>query len=403
MYQARNKTLLALLAILFATQNSLVAQTFQSRNQRQSSSNRAVTSTRTAPTTTQKTATTSVSQDLLKIYQATKTAKTEQKVSNIIRACQQIERSNLRSRADVNYARSLIAWGLNRRGELRNDRAAQLVGMNKLDDAEKLDSLAAEDFKTAIEYDSRNWRTHHNYAISLAMNGQYESAIDELDTAIELQPKYANSHFNRGELYFEIGQYDSAVENYEQAIQLDAKDPQFYNSRAHSLFMLERYDESIEDYVQATTIAKNDSTFHTDLADAYQYLGRWTEAAASYQAAVGADSKNARAYQNAAWLMATCPQKSVRNAELALAAAKRAIELSGRDARSIDTLAAATAATGKTRDASKLQSEAIELSEDQEEREEFAERLKIYQRGSAYKQPDAPSSRTAAQEGNEAR
>lgn len=328
----------------------------------------------------------SVSQDLLQIYERTKTASTEPSVSAIVSSCKKVLATSGRPKVDREYAVSLIAWALNRRGEMRSDRAAKLVASGEFRSADQLDRLAAEDFKTAIDYSPGNWRTHHNYAISLAMKGAYKRAIDELDLAIELKPDYANSYFNRGELYFETEDYASAISSYSQAINIDDSDPQYLNSRAHSKFMLEAYDDALEDYRLAVNLGSDSATYQTDLADAYQYLGRWKDAARTYQAAVGANNKYARAYQNAAWLMATCPEADIRNPELALAAAKKAIELSERSSRALDTLAAALAAGGKQTEATEIQIEAIELASDDGEKTELVQRLRLYQQGSVFRQ-----------------
>ncbi|MEM8734155.1 MAG: tetratricopeptide repeat protein [Planctomycetota bacterium] len=328
-----------------------------------------------------------VSRDLLEIYDTTKSATTQQRVSAIIGACRKVVSARGRSQIDRDYAKSLLAWALNRRGEMRSDEAAELVSSGSFDDADRLDALAAEDFRAAIDYAPDNWRTRHNYAISLAMKSSYRRAIQQLDRAIELNPAYANSYFNRGELYFEIGEYEQAIENYGKAIEITPDDPQYYNSRGHSRFMIEDHLAALYDYETAAEMATDSATYQTDLADARQYLGKWKAAAEAYQAAVKANSKYARAYQNAAWLMATCPEKSVRNPELAVAAAKKAIELSERSARTLDTLAAATAAAGKQLDAADLQLEALRLVSAPEEKAELEQRLALYQNGSVYRQP----------------
>lgn len=333
------------------------------------------------------TAATGVSQDLLDIYAETKSANTEQAVTEIARTCSKIIPATSRSKMDRDYASSLLAWSLNRRGELRSERAAKLVEQGQFAEADKLDGQAAEDFATAIEYGPSNWRTHHNYAISMAMKGEYQKAIAEFSKSIQLNSKYANSYFNRGELYFETGQYSQAIDDYTQSISLDLDDPQYYNSRAHCRFMIEDYASALEDYQTAAKLAGDSATYHTDLADAHQFLGNWKEAASAYRLAVSVNGKFPRAYQNAAWLMATCPDENIRNIELALAASKKAIELEGkRSAKSVDTLAAATAAAGQLDQAVKLQREALALASE-EERQELKERLQLYQQGEAYRQP----------------
>ncbi|MEZ6136613.1 MAG: tetratricopeptide repeat protein [Pirellulaceae bacterium] len=330
-----------------------------------------------------------ISRDLLQLHAQTESANTEALVTSIARGCSKIIPNANRSDADRQYAASLLAWALNRRGEMRNQRAADLVNAGKTVEAASLDKLAAEDFETAIEYAPRNWRTRHNLAIALAMQSKYPAAIEQLSEAIDLNPDYANARFNRGELYFELSQYTQALRDYSAAIELDARDPQYYNSRAHCRFMLAAHDDAIADYRRAAELATDSAVYQTDLADALQYLGQWEQAAEAYREAVAINNKYPRAYQNAAWLMATCPDPAMRNTELAKASAKKAIELGlGRTAQTLDTLAAAIAATGNHGEASKLLRQALQMTSDPEEKAEMASRLTLYERGQAYLQPE---------------
>ncbi len=329
-----------------------------------------------------------ISADLLEAYRKTQSVSTEAEVTAIARVCAKAMPDPKRSQADRDYAASLLAWSLNRRGEMRSAAAAALVEQGDLPAADALDAKALQDYETAVEYAQGNWRVHHNLAISLAMKGQYKQAIDRLDTVIQLKDDYANAYFNRGELNFELKQFPQAIRDYSRAIELTGNDPQYYNSRGHCRFMLESYDEAIEDYRQAVELASDSAVYHTDLADALQFTSVWKEAAELYRQAVAINGQYARAYQNAAWLMATCPDKKFRNAELAVSSAKKAIELDPAPSmRSYDTLAAAYAATGKLQDAIKHQRRAVQLATDVE-RDEVQQRLSLYERGSAYVQPE---------------
>ncbi len=330
----------------------------------------------------------SISADLLEAYRKTQSVTTEAEVTAIARICSKVIPDTKRSKADRDYAASLLAWSLNRRGEMRSATAAEHVEAGNLQDADALDAKALEDYKTAAEYAPSNWRVHHNLAISLAMKGQYKTAIDRLNTVIDLKDDYANAYFNRGELNFELKQFPQAIRDYSRAIELADNDPQYYNSRGHCRFMLESYDEAIEDYRRAVELAADSAVYHTDLADALQFTGKWKEAAELYRQAVAINSQYARAYQNAAWMMATCPDKKFRNTELAISSAKKAMELeTAPTMRTFDTLAAAYAATGKMQEAVKYQKRAIQMAVEGE-RDEVQQRLALYERGEAYLQPD---------------
>jgi tetratricopeptide (TPR) repeat protein len=329
-----------------------------------------------------------ISADLLEAYRKTQTVTTEAEVTAIARVCSKAVSDTKRSKADREYAASLLAWSLNRRGEMRSAAAAEKVEVGHLQEADALDAKALEDYKTAAEFAPTNWRVHHNLAISLAMKGQYKNAIDQLNTVIDLKDDYANAYFNRGELNFELKQLPQAIRDYSRAIELTDNDPQYYNSRGHCRFVLESYEDAIADYRRAVELGVDSAVYHTDLADALQFTGKWKEAAELYRQAVAINSQYARAYQNAAWMMATCPDKKYRNTELAVSSAKKAIELESTPTmRAFDTLAAAYAATGKMPDAVKYQKRAVQLAAEGE-REELQQRLALYQRGVAYVQPD---------------
>ncbi len=60
------------------------------------------------------------------------------------------------------------------------------------------------------------------------------------------------------------------------------------------------------------------------------------------------DHRSGRAYQSAAWFLATCPVDRYRNADLAVQAAEKALELDGEtDIKYLDTVAAAYANAGQ--------------------------------------------------------
>lgn len=330
-----------------------------------------------------------ISPDLLEAYRKTQSVTTEAEVTAIARTCSKVVPDAKRSKADREYASSLLAWSLNRRGEMRSAAAAVQVESGNLTEADALDAKALEDYKTAVEYAPENWRIHHNLAISLAMKGQYKTAIDRLNTVIDLKDDYANAYFNRGELNFELKQFPQAIRDYSRAIELTDSDPQYYNSRGHCQFMLENYEDAIVDYRRAVELGTDSAVYHTDLADALQFTCKWKEAAELYRQAVAINGQYARAYQNAAWMMATCPDKKYRNTELALSSAKKAMELEAAPTmRAFDTLAAAYAANGKMPDAVKYQKRAVQLAAEGE-RDEVQQRLSMYERGVAYVQPES--------------
>lgn len=335
-----------------------------------------------------------VTADLQAIYARTGTATQEAEFTAIAKDCSVIIPDAKRSEADKAYASKLFAWALNRRGEVRSETAATFVREGKLPEAQQLDQLAGKDFATAAKYAPDNWRVHHNLAISHAMQGKYDEAIDELSMVIQLKDDYPNAFYNRAELYFEKEQFPLAIKDYSRAIELVDNDARYFNGRAHARFMLNSTEEAIADYTQAATLENTNATYVTDLADALQSAGRWEAAAERYRQAVKIDKAYARAYRNIAWLLATCPDRRFRNPNLALTAARKAIELSSdKDYRALDTLAAATAATGNPTEATQLMNSALAIAPPGAQ-SELAARSAVYAKGGKYVQAAPKIERT---------
>jgi tetratricopeptide (TPR) repeat protein len=94
--------------------------------------------------------------------------------------------------------------------------------------------------------------------------------------------------------------------------------------------------------------------------------------------AIRLDNSLGRAYQSAAWLMATCPEQRYRNEQMALRSAQRAIELDGSaDYRYLDTLAAAQANARQFTEAQQSVNKAIE-SAPSDVVSELRQRLALY-------------------------
>ena len=112
--------------------------------------------------------------------------------------------------------------------------------------------------------------------------------------------------------------------------------------------------------------------------------GEFAEAISGYETAVRVDPDRALAFNDLAWLRATCVVAEFRDGARAVEQATKACELTNfKKAHYVRTLAAAYAETGDFDSAVMRQKEAIDLlSEDEEElRGDFEERLKLYQSG----------------------
>ena len=140
------------------------------------------------------------------------------------------------------------------------------------------------------------------------------------------------------------------------------------------------------DYGRAVELNADSAEALINRGDAYLALRQWREAATDYRQAIASDAGSGRAYQSAAWLMATCPDDGYRNDQLALQAAEKAIELDGRtDFKCLDTLAAAYANAGEFDRAKQTIAEAIKIAP-KDHADLMRRRLELYQQNQPYRE-----------------
>jgi cytochrome c-type biogenesis protein CcmH/NrfG len=119
----------------------------------------------------------------------------------------------------------------------------------------------------------------------------------------------------------------------------------------------------------------------------YQKIKRYKDAMADYLTAVKLAPDSSEPHNGLAWLLATCPDASVREGTKAVIEATRACELSRwKSAGDMDTLAAAHAEAGDFAEAVKREQEAIHLTApDDPSRAAFQARLALYQAKTPYR------------------
>ncbi len=339
-----------------------------------------------------------VSADLQMIYRKTETASSVSDYSSIFDFCRNIEGDSTRIQEDKKYARTLMSWAANRRGEARSDRAGEMVRQQQLSQAVELDALALKDFETAVQLDPRRWRAQHNIAILRALQKNNKGAIESFSNVIKLNPEFADAYFNRGEIYFQSSQFELAIEDLNRAIELKPNDSAAYSARGHSLYATGKSDAALADYQKAMELSPDSCEAATEYADTCQALGKWKEAATAYQRAMQLDGQNARTFQNAAWMMATCPDDFYRNGDSALETAQIAVQLSSSpsNVHVLDVLAAAQAASGDFLSAERTIAEALRATTDANLRSELQMRGRQYQRKRPYVQPSLVSKPNAA-------
>jgi tetratricopeptide (TPR) repeat protein len=298
------------------------------------------------------------------------TAKTDEDYSRIIETCRRAEASQA-SPESIKYANKLTGWAFNRRGQLKAEAGHE--------------QEAILDFDDAIRTDPVCWRAIHNRGVLLAQSGQFAKAFDDFARTIELEPQYAKAYSNRAALFMVANNLKAAQQDYNRAIELDANLAVAHRGCGRVCQLLGNLDEAAGHYDAAVQLAPNDSYAAACRADLLTDVGRYSEALNEYNRAIEMDPKSSQANCGSAWLLATCPDNSLRNPALAIERARQAVELGGqKDALSFDSLAAAQASAGDFTAAMQSIRKAIELAP-ADERDTYQGRLALYQKAKPYR------------------
>ena len=143
----------------------------------------------------------------------------------------------------------------------------------------------------------------------------------------------------------------------DEAIRCDSSFAPAYRLRGKARYQQKQYDQAIADFSAVIRRDPKDSADELVVSSAYfnralawNAKGDYDRAIADYDEAIRRDPKDPAAYNNRAWLWATCPDARFRDGALAIASATRACELSNwKKASRLGTLAAACAEAGDFR------------------------------------------------------
>ncbi len=212
---------------------------------------------------------------------------------------------------------------------------------------------AIADFRKAVELDPVSAPAHSDLAGALAAKGRLDEALVELRAALESDSGYAPAYRNLGLVLARRGETDEAIGKLARALQLDPG------------------------YAEV----------HADLGNVLYAAGRTVEALAQWRAGIQSLPNDAATLRRAAWVLATCPEASVRNGKEALKFALRAQSLSGgKDAMILDSLAAAYAECGRFADAVATARKALDLASDKDQRAALLDRLELYKAGKPFRE-----------------
>jgi len=229
---------------------------------------------------------------------------------------------------------------------------------------------------------------HLSLGLALLQEGRLDGGISHLQTALQINPGIADGHISLANALMQKGRVDEAISHFQNALQIRPDHAQAHNNLGRALLQKGQVDEAISHYEKALQIKPDFAEAHFNFANALLQKGKAGEAATHFQTALQIEPANPRIQNNLAWLLATCPQASLRNGDKAVELARQANDLTGGENPIIlHTLAAAYAEAGRFSEAVETAQRALHLAGAQSNTTlagQLQYEMKLYQAGSPF-------------------
>ena len=242
-----------------------------------------------------------------------------------------------------------------------NNRGFILRGLGRLDEA-----LA--DFGRALRLDPVHRRALMNRGMILYERGKLDGALADFERGIEAYPSDSRMFVNRSLVYMARKRFDAALRDLNTALALNPEDPLALHNRAKihhrngdSARAMADIDNAIaagiDDFVRSGGVSGD---IYLVRAAINLHKADYRAALRDVDKAIQLNRNLAKAHNAKAWLLATCPDASLRDGEAAVRAAEAAVHLAD-VAETRDTLAAAYAEAGRFDEAIAQQGQAIAM------------------------------------------
>ena len=200
-------------------------------------------------------------------------------------------------------------------------------------------------------------------AAGMAAKGRDDEAIAEWKKALELNPGDPFANNNLGAHFLKKGRFDEAIPYFQKAVQAKPEYADAQNNLGIALMQRGRLEEASLHLRKAQEDDHRNLQTYYNLGALLYMQGKIPEALTQWLAGLQVDPDNLPLLSQAAWVLATNPDSSVRNGSEAVELAQRAVKASGgKDPTALDTLAAAYAEVGRFPEAVETARQALALS-----------------------------------------
>ena len=294
-----------------------------------------------------------------------------------------------------------------------------LNGLGMLAKAQRNFPEADRQFRAAIAQNADDFEAHFNLGSIQVLESKLSEAQQSFETARRIRPDDADACCAVAMVQLRQGRIDEATEGFRETLNLDSQHRQALTSLAQIAVNRGKNDAAIKIYSRLIAITPTDpmswlrrgsiksrnrdpagaladyrkslelqpgfQLAHLAIADLAMAQQNWQVAKQQYEKAMIGSQVPMSAPLNFAWLLATCPDSSVRDGARAVQLAERCAKMTRfQEPLVLDRLAAAYAATGDFGKATETAEQAVQVASQRNRTEmvpQIQERLKQYRAG----------------------
>lgn len=211
------------------------------------------------------------------------------------------------------------------------------------------------------------WGAHNDLGVILGERGDYSGAAKQFALSAKYNPNDAEARMNLGYALVLQQNYAAAETNYLTALEINPRTAAAHKMYARLLELQGRNAQALHQLQLAAIFNPEVDTF-LDMASLDYAAGRWRGVAADLRQALAlkpALADKTTILNNLAWLLATCPDDTVRDGNEAVQDAETACRLTAfKQPAYVSTLAAAYAEAGRFPNAISTAETAIRLAKE---------------------------------------
>jgi tetratricopeptide (TPR) repeat protein len=243
------------------------------------------------------------------------------------------------------------------RVDLRASRARAYVSLGEKDEARKELQLATS---TGVkeEWTFFDW---DELIRCYCLLGDSQEALRWSDERALITPECPRVYETRRQIYLRLGRVDEALADFDKAIELDPKNAFHWLVRGNVYSQRGEWPKALADFDKAIELDPEKAVHWLVRGDVYSQRGEWPKAIADYERAHQVEELGVQDINGMAWLLATCPDRSVWKPDRAIEYAMKAVAIAPNEGGFWNTLGVAQYRAGQCKEAVTTLSKSMEL------------------------------------------